>query len=202
MEMLRRLEQTSYAGIVRQARRVYEEEQDLFSLDAAIDRLFFIGLAQRAKGVSADERPAMTAVVGSVLDRFNLLWLLRYRFGYGFPPAKTYYLLAATGRRLNADLLLSLAKLESVEAVIEKLPDTLRERLEGLESITEIENRMEQENWETARRALKDQGHPVTRTFAYFILREAETRSMLAILKGRRLGFPRETVRFAVGLGA
>jgi V/A-type H+-transporting ATPase subunit C len=202
MEMLRRLEQTSYAAIVRQARRVYEEEQELFSLDAAIDRRFFIGLAQRAKSVSTGERRPMAEVVGSLLDRFNLLWLLRYRFAYGFPPAKTYYLLAATGRRLNADILLSLAKLESVEAVIERLPEALRERIEGLESITEIESRLEQENWEVAKRALKDQAHPVTRTFAYFVLREGESRNVLAILKGRRLGFPSDMVRFAVGLEA
>ncbi|MCU0935689.1 MAG: V-type ATPase subunit, partial [Gammaproteobacteria bacterium] len=39
-EMLRRLETTIYGDIARQARRVYEEHKDLFSVDATIDRRY------------------------------------------------------------------------------------------------------------------------------------------------------------------
>jgi len=114
-EMLRLLETTAYAGIVRQARHVYDEHgNDLFLLDATIDRSFFIDLNQRTRFLQADDARCVKKILGNLLDRFNLLWLLRYRFSYGLSPAKSYYLLTAIGNKLHAAELMRLARLESV----------------------------------------------------------------------------------------
>lgn len=87
-EMLRSLERTAYGGIVSQARKVYEEQgQDLFILDAAIDRNFFIELMHRTRFLDAPSQTGLNSVLGVLLDRFNLLWLLRFRFSYGLTPA-------------------------------------------------------------------------------------------------------------------
>jgi V/A-type H+-transporting ATPase subunit C len=48
-ELLRRLEAGPYAGIVRQARRAFEDSHDPFILDAALDRGYYEGLAHRAQ---------------------------------------------------------------------------------------------------------------------------------------------------------
>jgi vacuolar-type H+-ATPase subunit C/Vma6 len=42
-ELLRRLEAGPYAGIVRQARRAFEDSHDPFILDAALDRGYYEG---------------------------------------------------------------------------------------------------------------------------------------------------------------
>jgi V/A-type H+-transporting ATPase subunit C len=114
LEMLRLLEQTAYGSVVRQARRVYEEQgHDLFSLDSAIDRNFFIELSHRALLLERADQVALSRVLGVLMDRFNLLWLLRFRFSYGLSPAKSYYLLSANGLKLDSARLMNLVRQES-----------------------------------------------------------------------------------------
>ena len=101
-EMLRRLEDTPYADLARQARHAYDEHKDLFSVELAIDRRFFVDLQKRARAVSEDQRQAVLYMSGCTLDRFNLVWLLRYRFSYELSPAETYYHLIPAGHILSA----------------------------------------------------------------------------------------------------
>ncbi len=143
-EMLRLLETTAYGGVVRQARRVYEEQgRDLFLLDATIDRVFFIDLVQRALFLQDEDAEFVGRVIDEVLDRFNLLWLLRYRFTYELSPAKSFFLLTATGRRLRSSELMRLASLDSLEQVVAELPAVYRQRLDGLQFIADMETVME-----------------------------------------------------------
>lgn len=202
-EMLRLLETTAYAGIVRQARRVYEEQgHDLFLLDATIDRSFFIDLGQRTRFLDEVDAAFLGRVMDELLDRYNLLWLLRYRFAYGLSPARSFYLLTTTGRKLNASRLLHLARLDSVEAVIEALPQPYRERLAGLTRISDMETVMEYHALTVAADMLRSGSNLVARTFSYILLREAEVRFLQAVIKGKRLGIDRDLIRQAVGVGS
>jgi len=201
-EMLRRLETTAYADIARQTRQVYEQHKDLFSVDATIDRRYFAELQSRARSIGGNEQYAVLDVVGRVLDRFNLSWLLRYRFSYNLPPAEAYYLLAPPGRQLGADRLLALAQLGSLEEIINALPPGLKELLSGVTSVSEADNRLDGMMMEAAMRAVKDATHPVARAFAYLIVRDGEMRRLMAIVKGLRMGLPNELIRFAARLEA
>jgi V/A-type H+-transporting ATPase subunit C len=201
-EMLRRLEDTVYADIARQARQVYEEHKDLFSVDATIDRRYFAELQARARTIGGAEQHAVLDLVGRVLDRFNLAWLLRYRFSYNLPPAEAYYLLAPPGRLLGADRLLALAQMGSLEEVLNALPPELKDLLAGVTSISDADDRLDEMMVAAARRAVKDAIHPVARAFAYIIARDGEMRRLLAIVKGLRLGLPTDLVRYAARVEA
>ena len=202
-EMLRLLETTAYAGIVRQARRVYEEQgHDLFLLDATIDRVFFIDLEQRTRFLHEEDAAFVARVLDELLDRYNLLWLLRYRFAYELSPARSFYLLTTTGRKLNATRLMQLVKLDSIEAVIAALPDPYRERLAGLARISDMETVMEYHALTVAADMLRTEANLVARTFSYILLREAEVRFLQAIIKGKRLELDRALIRQAVGVGS
>jgi vacuolar-type H+-ATPase subunit C/Vma6 len=50
-----------YAGIVRQARRAFEQSHDPFNLDAALDRAYYEGLAQRAHALGRMRRKSAFA---------------------------------------------------------------------------------------------------------------------------------------------
>ena len=187
-EMLRLLEQTAYGGIVRRARRVFEEQgHDLFSLDSAIDRNFFIELAQHARFLSIEEQSHLKQVMGVLMDRFNLLWLLRYRFSYGLSSSRSYYLLTATGNRLQTAQLMKLARMSSLTAVIDELPATLKDLLTGVHDIYQVEQLMEVYSLSAAKKGLSHDFSAITRLFSYLLIREAETRYLLAIIKGKQL---------------
>lgn len=199
-EMLRRLEATVYSDIARHARRVYEEHKDLFAVDAAIDRRYFAQLLSRVRNLGGAEQAAAEDLVGRVLDRFNLAWLLRYRFSYNLPPPEAYYLLAPAGRVLKAQRLQALAQLGSLEEVVEALPTEIKERLAGVTSVSEADNRLDEMMLDAAAEALQNPARPIARAFAYLVVRDGEMRRLIAIVKGRRMGMPTDLVRFAANL--
>jgi len=201
-ELLRRLEAGPYVGIVRQARRAFEESQDPFILDAALDRGYYEGLARRAQAMESESDVPLRRLMGPIIDRINLVWLLRYRFNYHLPPAQVYFLLVASNYNLPSSRLRELAALGSVEAVLEALPDNLRASLSGVTDIPGVFARMDAIAAEFAAQVLHASAPAICRAYAYLILRERDLRSVRAILRGRQLGLASRDIRSAMYLPA
>lgn len=199
-EMLRQLETTPYGGIVKHARMVFEEQgQDLFSLDAAIDKNFFSEVNHRSKYLGFDEQQYLQRIQGVMLDRFNLLWLLRFRFNYELSAAKSYYLLTSPGQKLDSHYLMRLAKMNDIHEVIDALPAPLADLLSDAESIEQIETLMEFYSLNAAQKGLSSNHSEISRLFSYLLMREAETRFIQTILKGMLLGFKDDLISQALG---
>lgn len=197
-ELLRRLETGAYAGIVRHARRAFEESHDPFILDAALDRGYYEGLAHRAQPLENETGTAFRRLMGPLIDRINLVWLLRYRFNYHLPPAQVYFLLVASHYGLPSSRLRDLAALGSLEAVLSALPDKLRILLGDAADIPTVFARMETAAAQVASQVLHSGAPPIARAFAYLILRERDLRSVRAILRGRHLGLAATDIRSAM----
>ena len=200
LEMMRLLEETPYSSIVRQARSIYEEEgQNLFSLDAAIDRMFFTGLAQRIRFLQFSDRQQITGLFGTFMDHLNLLWLMRYRFSYNLSPAKSYHLLATTGKKIHSGNLMHLAKLDSMAELISHLPAPLNGLLANMTNMTDIENVMEYYVLSNSMKTLKYSPSVITRVFSYILIRESEIQFLHSVIKGKYLGFDEVLIRKATG---
>jgi V/A-type H+-transporting ATPase subunit C len=197
-ELLRRLEAGHYAGIVRQARRAFEETHDPFILDAALDRGYYEGLAHRAQPLEKVMGASLRRLVGPLIDRINLVWLLRYRFNYNLPPAQVYFLLVASHYRLPSSLLRELAALASLPAVLAALPSSLRDQLQEADTIPCVFSAMERAAAESARQILHSAAPALSRAFAYLVLREGDLRSVRAVLRGRLLALPTSDIRQAI----
>lgn len=197
-ELLRRLEAGHYAAIVRHARRAFEESQDPFILDAALDRSYYEGLARRARPLEGERGAPLRRLMQTLLDRINLVWLLRYRFNYGLPPAQVYFLLVASHYQLTSARLRQLAALPDLPAVLAALPSALRHALDGAGDIPAVFSRMEQEGLAGATRVLRRSSAPLARAFAYLLLREHDLRAVRAVLRGRLLGLPADDIRLAM----
>ena len=115
----------------------------------------------------------------------------------GVQPVQMLGTLPQRRREALQDAALLLA---AIEEVVEALPTELKERLAGVTSISEADNRLDQMMLDAARKALKETGRPVARAFAYLVARDGEMRRLIAIVKGRRLGLPTDLVRFAANL--
>lgn len=197
-ELLRRLEAGPYAGIVRQARRAFEESHDPFILDAALDRGYYEGLAHRAQPLENDAGLSFRRLMSPLIDRINLVWMLRYRFNYNLPPAQVYFLLVSSRYSLPSALLRELATLGSLEAILDALPERLRTTLQGVTDIPGVFARMEYTAAETATKVLHSGAPAISRAFAYLLLRERDLRSVRAILRGRHLNLPAADIRLAM----
>ncbi len=197
-ELLRRLEAGPYAGIVRNARRAFEENHDPFILDAALDRAYYEGLARRAQPLENQAGASFRRLMGALIDRINLVWLLRYRFNYNLPPAQVYFLLVGSHYSLPSSRLRELAVMARMEDILAALPDELRARLEGATEIPEVFQRMEQGAAETASKVLHSGAPAIARAFAYLLLRERDMRAVRALLRGRHLNLPVADIRQAM----
>lgn len=199
-ELFRRLESSPYADIVRHARRAFEESRDPFILEATLDRAYYEGLVRRAKALDSRVGRDLRVLMAGLIDRINLVWMLRYRFNYELPAAQVYYLLVGAGYRLPGEVLQRLVTMTSLESVLAALPDSLAKELGGARSIVEVFGRMERMARDQARRILASGAHPISRAFAYLILREQNLRAVRAVLRGRHLRLPLANIHQAIGL--
>ncbi len=201
-ELLRRLEQTPYAEIARQAHHLLEQGEALFALDAAIDRRYFAGLWRRGTAGDSASREHLHAIVGSIIDRVNLVWLLRYRYAYNLPPAQAYYLLIPASHRVSSVQLQQLSQQPSFADAINALPEPFAAMLAGAPDTTEVTLRLERESWRIAAHALNHSMFNVARALGYMVLRERDLRRLRAIVRGHDMGMSPDMIRTALGLPA
>lgn len=197
-ELLRRLEAGPYASIVRHARRAFEQSRDPFTLDAALDRGYYDGLILHAQPLEEAVGASFRNLMAELVDRINLVWLLRFRFNYKLPPAQVYYLLVGSHYSLSATRLQALAALDSLEAVLAELPLSWQARLDGVTDIPGVFARMEHAAAELALQTLRSRAPDISRAFAYLILRERDLRAVRAVLRGRHLGLANTDIQLAL----
>ncbi len=199
-ELLRRLEQTPYAEIARQARHLLEQGEALFALDAALDRRYFAGLARRSAAIESNSGQPLRTLVGSIVDRVNLVWLLRYRYAYNLSPAQAYYLLIPASHRLLPQQMQQLAQCSSFEEAIGSLSSPFDRILAGARNTTEVTLKLEQESWRIAANTLRHGSFNIARALAYMMLRERDLRRLRAIVSGRSMHMGGAAIRSALGL--
>jgi V/A-type H+-transporting ATPase subunit C len=201
-ELLRRLEQSVYADMARQARGIYEEQRELFAVEAALDKEYFTGLSKRANALPDEEGRDLRRLTKVFIDQMNLVWLLRYRHVYGMEPAHAYYLLVPAGQYLNSEALLSLVQLGGIEEVVRQLPTPLGRLMTGVTSIPEVEAAMRRETARVARRVLDYTTFNLARPCAYLLLREWQLWQVQGALKGAQLRLDPAVLRSAARIEA
>jgi V/A-type H+-transporting ATPase subunit C len=198
-EVLHRLESGPYSVIARNARNAFEDSRDPFMLDATLDRSYYEVLAQLGRTQEADAGKPFQDLMAGLIDRINLVWLLRYRFNYNLPPAQVYYLLPGNGYRLSDTMLKDLLSHLNLESVVEALPAGIKKPIGTARSIPAIFMQLEQDAARTARRVLASRAHVVARCYAYLILRERDLRRARAISRGYHLGLGKDSMLAALG---
>ena len=199
-ELLRRLERTPYAEMASRARHLLERGEALFALDAALDRRYFSGLALLSSATDSGPRQLLRKLVGSIVDRVNLVWLLRYRYAYNLPPAQAYYLLIPASHRLLPPHMQQLAQCASFEDAISSLPGPFDKIVGGARNSTDVTLRLERESWRIANNVLRFSAFNVARALAYMMLRERDLRRLRAIARGRSMRLEGSVIRSALGI--
>ena len=199
-ELLRLLEQTPYIDIARQARRMLEQGEALFALDAALDRRYYAGLAKRGMTLDDSAEQFLRTLTGCIVDRVNLVWLLRYRYAYNLPPAQSYYLLIPACHRLLPQQMQQLVQCASFAEAIASLSSPFDRIVAGAGNTTEVTLLLEQENWRIATNILRHSSFNIARALAYMMLRERDLRRIRAIASGRSMNMEAAAIRSALGL--
>ncbi|MFO8003178.1 V-type ATPase subunit [Thioalkalivibrio sp.] len=201
VELLRCLEDGPLSLLARQAREIYEKRQEAFALEAAIDQRYYSELARRVTRLGdAKADRQMRTLIGSLVDRANILWLLRFRFAYELPPSETFYQLVPSPHLMSRQRLLDLVSLESQVQVIAALPEPLRSLLADADNLMESQRRLSQYCYGIARDVLRHGRSGVARAMAYLILREIDLQFTFTLIQSHLLHLPAPYVDLALGL--
>ncbi len=198
LELLRALEGGPYTLIARQAREVYEQRGESFALEAAIDQRYYAGLARQVAQFHDETRQWLQVLVGALLDRVSLIWLLRSRFNFELSPSETFFRLVPSPRLLHRGRLLELVNLESLEQVLEALPQPLRGHLADCGDLIAVQHRLGSYFAEQARFVLRQGSSAAARALAYLMLRERDLLSLFGLVQGRLLGLSVDLIDVAV----
>jgi V/A-type H+-transporting ATPase subunit C len=201
LEMLRILDKTAYSSMARQARRLYEEHNDPFFVNASIDQRYFHDMMLHINRMPYRDISLLKQLLGFIIDRHNLVWLIRYRFTYGLKSPETWYLLSPGGYYLPSSIIYSLINLNNTEQVLDSLPDALKAIVGERTNLFDIELALENAIEEKTRTLLMQKKSMITRTLSWLILREKQLLRVRGILKGQELSLDSSTVSFAMGLG-
>jgi len=200
LDLLRQLEQGPYRLIARQAREIYEQRHEPFALEATIDKRYFSGLVHHVMQFQDANLRPLQELVGALLDRANLLWLLRFRFSYGLSPSETFYQLVPSFRLMHREQLLALVNADSFEGALAALPAPLKELLVDSVNAIDVQKRMGAFLYSEASRILRHSRSGVARALAYLILRRMDLQLLFSLTQGGLLGLPKDLVRIAVEL--
>lgn len=198
LELLRILERGPFSMIARQAREVYEQKREPFALEAAIDQQYYSDLARQTMRFQGDSLQPLRRLIGALLDRVDLIWMLRFRFAYQFSPSETFYQLVPSPRLLHRETLLALVDRENLHQLLEALPEPLAERMTDAEDLIEVQRRAIAHQAEETRHILTQSPSGVARALAYLILREMDLALLFAVLQGGLLGFPQDVIKSAI----
>lgn len=200
LELLRQLERGPYHLIARQAREIYEQRREPFALEATIDQRYFADLVRQVTQFDGTNLQPLQALIGALLDRADLMWLLRFRFSYGLSPSETFYQLVPSFGLMHRERLLALVDLDSFESVLDALPSPLHELLAASANFIDVQKRTGTWLYREALRILRHSRSAVARALAYLILRQMDLQLLFALLQGGLLELPRDLVRIAVEL--
>jgi V/A-type H+-transporting ATPase subunit C len=200
LEMLRMLEYGPYASIARQSRSVYEEQNEPFSLDAAIDRLYYTNFYRNSRDVGVRDTASLNYLVSTMIDRQNILWLLRYRFAYHFSPSKTYYLLIAEGGKITRPSLMELADLKSFDNLIAALPEPYSSLLKSAVNGMQVRQYLDEHLRLEAIKLTKRSPCAVVAALSYMVARENDLRKVFAIVQGRLLDLDSDSIHEALAI--
>jgi V/A-type H+-transporting ATPase subunit C len=198
LELLRMLEQGPHRLIARQAREVFEQKREPFALEAAIDQRYHHELARLVMQFPSESQQPLRALLGTLLDAVDLLWLLRFRLSYQLSPSETYYYLVPSFRLLHRDRLLALVNLDGLESLLAALPPPLDGLMAGSNSIIDVQRRMGAYTAEQVRGQIAKSGCGVARALGYLVLRERELFMLFSLIQGKLLGLPRELVEIGI----
>ncbi|MFK5894630.1 MAG: V-type ATPase subunit [Pseudomonadota bacterium] len=198
-EILTQLEKTSYAEIARYGRKSFDQKQDVFSIETAINHQYFTGLKKQFNVLDDEDKKLLQPILGRIIDQTNLIWLLRYRLKYNLSSSHTYFLLISGGLHLNSQSLILLSQIEKLEQIYRILPYEINSLLENADSIHKIELILEKDINQVARSLLKSNSFSLTHAFSYLLLREKQLSQIHALLKGKLLHLADDEIAFAMG---
>lgn len=203
-EVADQLEHTPYAAVVREHVDRVNREASVFSLELALDRLFYRGLLEAADRLKSRDREIARRMIGVEIDLQNVGWLIRFKNFYSLDSEQALAYTLSGGLNLKPDLMRESYEAErtdrEISAVVGRRYPEISALLSSQEQsrftarLTMIERILEQIMNIEVRKILGGYPFTIGTILAYFILKSNEIRKIMTILNAKFYDWPEERI--------
>ncbi|MBN1997435.1 V-type ATPase subunit [candidate division KSB1 bacterium] len=198
------LSDTPYVKIISDTKPFVEQKKSLFDLEIELDLFYYRNLLEKLGKLSGRDRNNADRLVGVEIDLQNIVWLIRFRDFYKFPPERAMRYLIARGYNLKKD---TLEKAYAGSDIFVLLKPVLGSNYSGLSTLLAAhENRqisrlvileqiLEKVLFMEVKRILSGYPFTIGIILCYFILKSNEMRKIKTILNANKYKIASERVR-------
>ena len=192
---------TPFARALEIGYQQYEVEQRSLPLELALDFDYYLNLWQILDNLDSVDKRNTGDLLGLQCDIFNLVWIMRFREYYKFPPERISQYIIPRARKINAKVFWKIAGDSDITGAVANLG--LHPYDEIVKSVTQVdENRILAIELELLRYLRRMSLRAIIRfplqavsLVAFFIMKEMEIRDIVSILTGKHLGLSQERIK-------
>ena len=192
---------TPFARAMEIGYQQYETEQKSLSLELALDFDYYMNMWQVLDNLDSADKRNTGDLLGTQCDIFNLVWIMRFREYYGFPPEQISQYIIPQARKINTNVFWKIAGDSDITGAIVNLGlhpyDKIIRSVTNVDGnpILSIEIELLRYLCRMSLRAIIRYPLQAVSLVAFFILKELEIRDIITILTGKHLGLSQERIK-------
>ena len=193
------LQGTPYEDILSFAMKRYSAEQNLFSLEVALDLGYWRRLWSEAQKLTGQDRQHSVRIIGSLLDMNNLMWAIRYRVYHKLSEEEIINYTLPFGYRVKDSDIRAIAAGADIASIISRIfpgiPD-LNALLEHPETgLPRLEVLLKREIMKQCLAAFVGSPFHIGLPLAFLILHDFEIQDLIVLIEAKSSGLPEEEYR-------
>ncbi|MBD3307121.1 hypothetical protein GF339_11905 [candidate division KSB3 bacterium] len=173
--------------------RRFQEEQEFFPLEMALDLHYYQTLWETAKKLSDLERRVAQQILGMYVDILNIAWIVRFKEQYHFSPEEILNYTIHHGYALTLDERRGLAQAETTAQILTDLQETpYGKALTGEEPLPTLHIVLTRYFIQQLHKFFAGNPFQIGVILSYLFLKEFEISDILSIAEAKKSGFSAE----------
>jgi V/A-type H+-transporting ATPase subunit C len=190
---------TTYYEPLSFAMRRYSSEQNLFTLEVALDLHYWRQLWQEAKKLQGLDRDQALRIVGALMDMNNLTWVIRYRVYYELSEEELINYTLPFGFHVRDEDVRAIAAGSDIASVVESVypglsgVDELME--EPRRGLPQLEVLLKRRLLEQCQAAFVGNPFHIGVPLAFLVLSDLEIQDLTVLIEAKSSGMPEDGYR-------
>lgn len=196
-ECIEALKNTPYEDASKRAYEVYNSDQNLFSMEVALELDYY---NRFIKSLKFFNDKSLSQIIGIEIDAKCISWALRFRYNYKLKPEKIFQYMVAGRWQFSDKLFWDVISSDDIEGTISALSSSPYRRLfssigrSDNDIIEQIEILLQQDLYQKARSWFLKYPLRISVLLAYLLLKESEVHDLIAIIYGKLFDIPQERI--------
>jgi V/A-type H+/Na+-transporting ATPase subunit C len=190
---------TPYAETLSFAMKRYAAEQNLFTLEVALDLSYWRGLWKFINILPGDDKTQAKRIIGSLVDITNLMWAIRYRVYHHLSEEELINYTLSFGFRVKDDDIRAIAAGADIVKIVQRIYPGIANVEELLQApykgLPTLELELQRYEMERCKAAFIGNPFHIGVPLAYLVLSKMEIQDLIVLLEAKSSEVPPDNIR-------